>query len=172
MAAMTTFVLFGTGAFGIRLKIGNHHSHSPQSASIFQDTLEKIDFSIPLAPISTSDSFSSLAGRKVLILYFSPTCSHCQEAIPQIEAFADEIREQGYETIAIAIQRSTREEVQDFIAKYRCRLPIYWDWEGKFRDTYNTKTLPTLFLVQSTGDYFRMDGFLGKPGLDQLRQNL
>lgn len=133
----------------------------------------KIDFTIPVTPITKPlAGLSGFAGRNLLIFYFGPTCPHCQAALPEVQAFADEILGKGYETIAIANQRSNQDEIQEFITKYKCKLPVFWDEQRRFGGSYGVTVLPTLFLVKAGGDFIRTDGFSGKPTLEQLRRDL
>lgn len=133
----------------------------------------KIDFNLPLTPITMPlAGLSGFAGRKLLVFYFGPTCPHCQAALPEVQSFAEEIRGKGYETVAVANQRSTRDEIQEFISKYKCTLPVFWDEERKFGGAYRIAVLPTIFLVKSGGDFIQMDGFSGKPALELLRRDL
>jgi peroxiredoxin len=142
-------------------------------AAVPEPTAGKMDFSLPLQAISNPlSAFSSYQGKKVLLFYFGPTCPHCQQALPQVQAFADEIRARGVETLAIANQRSNPEEIRGFIANYRARIPVFWDAERKFGEAYDVKTLPTIYLVGTGGDTFRLDNFSGKASLDSLRARL
>lgn len=132
-----------------------------------------LDFSIPLPPVSDpSLEYASFAGGKLLIFYFGPTCPHCQEALPQVQAFAEEIRGRGYRTLAIASSRSSAEEIREFITRYKCVLPVFWDEKRAFGDANGIRFLPTLFLVGSEGRLFRTDNFEGPSTLDTLRMNL
>jgi peroxiredoxin len=133
----------------------------------------KMDFSLSLKPISDpSKGFSGFRGRQVLLFYFGPTCPHCQQALPQVQDFADQIRIRGVETIAIANQRSNNEEIREFMSKYRVRMPVFWDAERKFGEAYDVKMLPTLYLVGLGGDTFRLDNFSGKASLDSLMSRI
>lgn len=133
----------------------------------------RMDFSIPLQPMSNPPvNFQAYRGRPVLLFYFGPTCPHCQAATPEIQAFSDEIRAKGVETLAIANMRSNPQEIGEFISKYHVRVPVYWDVERKFGEAYNVKSLPTLYLVGKAGDIFRLDNFSGKASLDSLRARI
>jgi peroxiredoxin len=132
-----------------------------------------MDFGLPLQAITPPNlTFGSFQGRKVLLFYFGPACPHCQEALPQVQAFADEIRQKGYETVAIATSRSDPGEIREFIVTHRCRLPVFWDTERRFGAAYDVKLLPTLYLVGPDGLRHRSDGFSGKATLDTLRSLL
>lgn len=146
---------------------------APQAAAKPEFKTGKIDFNLPLTPITMPlAGLSGFAGRKLLVFYFGPTCPHCQAALPEVQSFAEEIRGKGYETVAVANQRSTPDEIQEFISKYKCTLPVFWDEERKFGGAYRIAVLPTIFLVKSGGDFIQMDGFSGKPALELLRRGL
>ena len=130
---------------------------------------DRIDFTQPLEPITAQAPFASYAGRKLLVFYFGPTCPHCQASLPEVQAYAESLRGKGYEVIAIANQRSDMQEIREFIAKYNCRLPVYWDKQRSFGQAYGVQSLPTLFMVRPTAEYHKQVGFSGKTTLDSLR---
>lgn len=130
---------------------------------------DRIDFTQPLEPVTAQAPFSSYAGRKLLVFYFGPTCPHCQASLPEVQAYAESLRGEGYEAIAIANQRSDIPEIREFVAKFNCRLPVYWDKQRSFGQAYGVQSLPTLFLVRPSAEYHRQVGFSGKATLDSLR---
>jgi peroxiredoxin len=132
-----------------------------------------MDFSVPLKAISNpSLFFPDYKGKKTLIFYFGPSCPHCQQALPEVQKFAESLKARGVEAVAIANSRSNPAEIQEFIMKYSCRLPVLWDSERKFGEAYGVKVLPTLYLVGEDGRYFKNDGFDGPPTLAQLGSKL
>jgi thiol-disulfide isomerase/thioredoxin len=132
-----------------------------------------MDFSLPLQPITDPPTeFSAYHGKPVLLFYFGPTCPHCQAALPEVQAFGDEIRARGVVTLAIANARSNPEEIQSFKRDFKARIPIFWDAERKFGAAYDIKFLPTLFLVGAKGDVYRLNSFSGKASLDSLRARI
>lgn len=134
---------------------------------------DRMDFTLPLQPVSEgAPGFSAYSGKPTLIFYFGPTCPHCQQALPEVQAFADELKAKGYEAVAVANARSNAEEIKGFITQFKCRLPVLWDGERRFGGSYNVKVLPTLYLVKATGEYFQKDGYDGKATLDLLRSKI
>lgn len=132
-----------------------------------------MDFSVPLKAISNpSLHFPNYKGKKTLIFYFGPTCPHCQNALPEVQKFAESLKARGVEAVAIANSRSNPAEIQEFIMKYSCRLPVLWDSERKFGEAYGVKVLPTLYVVGEDGRYVKNDGFDGPQTLAQLGTKL
>jgi peroxiredoxin len=128
-----------------------------------------MDFSVPLKAISSpSLHFPNYKGKKTLIFYFGPSCPHCQHALPEVQKFAESLKARGVQAVAIANSRSNPAEIQEFIMKFSCRLPVLWDSERKFGEAYGVKVLPTLYVVGEDGRYFKNDGFDGPPTLAQL----
>ncbi|MEO6098094.1 MAG: TlpA disulfide reductase family protein [Fibrobacteria bacterium] len=133
----------------------------------------KMDFSIPLEPISNPKlDFQAYRGKRLLIFYFGPTCSHCQDATPVVQAFAAGILAKGVETIAIANGRSNPKEIGEYISTYKVKLPVFWDPDRKFGEPYNVTALPTFYAVGKTGEVFRLDEYSGKASLDSLIANI
>jgi thiol-disulfide isomerase/thioredoxin len=147
---------------------GSGAQEAQPGASMVMRT-DRIDFTQPLEPVNAPAPFSSYAGRKLLVFYFGPTCPHCQASLPEVQAYAESLVGEGYAAVAIANQRSDIQEIREFIAKYNCRLPVYWDKERSFGQSYGVQSLPTLFLVRPSAEYHRQVGFNGKPTLDSLR---
>lgn len=133
----------------------------------------RMDFSLPIQPVSNmAPLFTAYRGKAVLLFYFGPTCPHCQKAFPEVQAFSDEIRSRGVETVAIANSRSNPQEIQDFMNTYRVRVPMYWDTDRKFGAAFDVKTLPSIYLVNKDGGIFRQDTYNGKSTLDSLRARI
>ena len=142
---------------------------APAAAATTATAPGKMDFSIPIEVMSTPDAdFSSHTGKPLLLFYFSATCPHCQAAFPQVQAFADEVRARGVQTLAIANKNSSPDEIREFMTKYQAKIPVFWDSERRFGQAYDVKLLPTFYAVTKEGDVFRTDSFSGKGSLDSL----
>jgi thiol-disulfide isomerase/thioredoxin len=131
----------------------------------------KIDFSLPIKPVSNSNlKFSQFKGKKMLIFYFSAQCPHCQHAAPYVQRLADELSGQGFGALSIAITYNSDEDIRGFIRDFGVRMPVMQDDQNRsFGENYGTRTIPVLYLVNEKGEYYRWKSFEDNVTPGQIR---
>jgi peroxiredoxin len=119
-----------------------------------------MDFNLAPTPISDASlKFSQFAKQKLLVFYFSASCSHCQHAAPHVQQLSQEIASKGFKSIAIAIKNNSAEEIREFIAKYKLQMPVFYDETKEIGEKYGTGSIPLLFVVNEKGEYIRHKAF-------------
>ena len=113
-----------------------------------------MDFSIPLKPVKQKDlSFEMLKGRWSLLMYFSPTCPHCQKTYPHMRDFRDKYEKKGLAVAAIASGYASAEDIADFDRLFTLDVMAFQDDTKKFQELYGTGSVPLLLLVSPDGTY-------------------
>ncbi len=114
----------------------------------------RIDFAIPLKPIKQKDlSFEMLKNRWSLLMYFSPTCGHCQHTYPYIRADRDKYEKRGLAVAAIATGFASPDDITAFDKEFNLDVMAFQDDTKKFSEVYGTGSVPLILLVAPNGTY-------------------
>jgi len=114
----------------------------------------RIDFSIPMKPLKQNDlSFKLLKNRWSLLLYFSPTCGHCQHTYPYIRGFRDKFEKKGLAVAAIATGYASQEDIAAFDHDFNLDVLAFQDDTKKFSELYGTGSVPLILLVAPDGTF-------------------
>jgi thiol-disulfide isomerase/thioredoxin len=121
---------------------------------------DRIDFNLAIKPVSNPKlSLAQFTGRRMLLLYFSAKCPHCQHAAPYVQNLADELGTKGFGSMAIAIKYNSEDDIRGFIRDFGVRMPIMQDDDRSFGDKYGVGTIPVVYLVNEKGEYIRWPNF-------------
>lgn len=113
-----------------------------------------MNFAIPLKPLKQKDlSFEMLKGRWSLLMYFSPSCGHCQHTFPYIRGFRDKYEKKGLAVAAIATGYASAEDISAFDKEFHMDVMSFQDDTKKFSEVYGTGSVPLLLLVAPDGTY-------------------
>ncbi|MBP5248249.1 MAG: redoxin domain-containing protein [Fibrobacter sp.] len=136
-------------------------------------TVQKMDFTIPLAGINDPGMlFSHFSNKPLLIFYFSPKCPHCQANFPQVQSLIKEYESKGLNGLAISIGGGIKKnDVRLFIDQFNASMPIFQDVNAKFGPRYGTGYVPVIFLVNKDGTFYRF-GDSSKKSFTQLKEIL
>lgn len=93
--------------------------------------------------------FSQFKGKPVVIEFWATWCPYCCDVLPGVEKLYKEYAPRGLEVIAISID-TKQETVAPFLKKNGYTMPVLMD-DGKTLKLYNTRIIPTVFLIDRTG---------------------
>jgi thiol-disulfide isomerase/thioredoxin len=127
---------------------------TPAAAAAAKPKPTHVDFSIPLKPLKQKDlSFEMLKGRWSMLMYFSPSCGHCQHTFPYIRGFRDKYEKKGLAVAAIATGYASAEDIAAFDKEFTMDVMAFQDDTKKFSEVYGTGSVPLLMLVSPDGTY-------------------
>lgn len=110
------------------------------------------------------------AGQKVLIEFFSATCSDCQANLPKFAGLAQELG--GVATFrAIGIDRN-ESLLRNYINSHRMEIPfeVALDIQRDAKMAYGVVSTPTLFILDSSNTVvYKHEGVLSDVNLEQIR---
>lgn len=83
-----------------------------------------------------------------LIVFWSTTCSHCLEEIPQLHKYVKTINPEQLKVIAVALDED-RYRWKDMIKKYPEFYHVFGEgkWDNPIGDNYNIKSTPSYFVL-------------------------
>jgi peroxiredoxin len=95
---------------------------------------------------------SDFKGKRAVLVVFSTTwCPYCKDEIPYIKSLHATYAKRGLEVVAIDIKES-REKVAKFAAKYDLPYRVLLDEEGAVSGIYNVRGVPSMVLVDQSGN--------------------
>ncbi len=88
--------------------------------------------------------------KKYIVVFWSSSCSHCLEEIPQLQAYLKGLNNQDYKVIAIGLEDDAYQWEKE-IAKYPEFMHVLGlgKWENKIGRSYNISATPTYFILDS-----------------------
>ncbi|MDI9382748.1 MAG: TlpA disulfide reductase family protein [Verrucomicrobiota bacterium] len=96
---------------------------------------------------------AKLAGKVVLVEFWSTTCGPCIAEMPTVKATYQKLHDQGFEVIGISLD-DKESALRRFIKEKELPWPQYFDgkgWESQFAVRYGIFSIPTSWLVDKRG---------------------
>lgn len=104
----------------------------------------RLEGTIPLLTTEMTEvQLSEAAALPTLVLYFSTTCPHCWNVAGEFQESCDRLAEHGVQCMGVVSSSSRLGQVRDFAERTGMRCPLYLDYAGRFRDTFEMASTPT-----------------------------
>ena len=84
--------------------------------------------------------------KQTMVLYFSPTCPHCQAVMPELNQLAEDLPDVDF--IAIASSTSSKDLLKAFKEAYSVKMPIILDTEAEFAQMMGARATPNLYILE------------------------
>ena len=115
----------------------------------------------------STQSTSSFRGKVMLVNFWATSCASCVAEMPQLVATFDKYRQQGFETIAVAMSYDPPSYVVNFAQSRKLPFKIAFDNTGAVAQAWDDVRLtPTTFLVDKNGLIIKR--YIGEPDFDDL----
>ena len=108
------------------------------------------DFALERLADGASVRLSELRGRVVLVSFWATWCAPCEEEMPALERLYRELREEGFELLAVSVD-TDREAVRAFQQRLGISFPILLDPDQRVAREYQTFRFPESLLVDRDG---------------------
>ena len=116
----------------------------PEPTALHDFTFEKPDGGV----ISAAD----LKGKVVLLNIWATWCVPCREEMPQLNALQSELGGEGFEVVALNIDKGGPEKAKKFLAETGATdLAAYYDPTGKLFAKLKAVGMPTTLLIDADG---------------------
>ena len=115
-------------------------SAGPKAASTAQVLTPNEPVALALPPFVADRVLGPTA-----LFYFSPSCPHCQQVMPEVNALA---KRPGMAWLGIASSRAGPTEISAFAADYGATFPLISDEGGAFAQSVGARSTPIVLVVE------------------------
>ena len=98
------------------------------------------------AAVSLADN----RGKVVLVDFWASWCGPCKASFPALDALYQELRDRGFEVIAVNVDQR-RADANAFLADKPHTMSVVFDPEGTAPSAYGVTGMPTSFLIGRDG---------------------
>ena len=96
-------------------------------------------------------SLSGHKGKVVLLNIWATWCPPCVEEMPSMEKLYREMKDEGFEILAVSVDTSGAKAVRPFMEKHQLSFPALTDAEGTTKLLYHTTGVPESYLIDKGG---------------------
>jgi len=96
-------------------------------------------------------SLADFKGKVVLLNIWATWCAPCVAEMPSMEKLYQELKDEGFEILAVSVDESGAEAVSPFMEKHKLSFPVLLDTRGEIKNLYQTTGIPESFIVDKNG---------------------
>jgi peroxiredoxin len=96
-------------------------------------------------------SLTDYKGKVVLLNIWATWCPPCVEEMPSMEKLHQELKDEGFEILAVSIDVSGAIAVLPFMKKHKLSFPALTDSKGDIKSLYQTTGVPESFIIDKEG---------------------
>ena len=114
-------------------------------------------------------STEQMKGKVTLVNFWATSCTTCVAEMPEIVATYNKFKDQGYETLAVAMSYDPPAYVVNFTESRKLPFKVAIDNTGvNARDWGEVKLTPTTYLVNKRGEIVKR--YVGAPDFAELHR--
>ncbi|MBS7391682.1 redoxin family protein [Hallerella succinigenes] len=126
-------------------------------------TQAKLNFKVKATGISVSaENLEAYAGKPLFVFYFSTTCGHCRHATPEIKAIANEFKDKGIKSIAVASGGNNKRDIRSYMEEFKLEeagMDVFFDEAREFGELYSDGYVPKAYIVKEDGSLSTFKSF-------------
>ena len=112
---------------------------------------------------------ASFKGKVVLVNFWATTCVSCVKEMPSLVATHQKYKDQGYDTVAVAMSYDPPQWVSNFAQTRQLPFKVALDNTGEIAKAWgDVKLTPTTYLVDKQGRIVKR--YVGEPEFEALHQ--
>jgi peroxiredoxin len=96
-------------------------------------------------------SLADHKGKVVLLNIWATWCAPCVAEMPSMEKLYQELKNEGFELLAVSIDESGAEAVTPFMEKHKLSFPVLLDTRGDIKSLYRVTGVPESFIMDKDG---------------------
>ena len=96
-------------------------------------------------------SLTDFRGKVVLLNIWATWCAPCVAEMPSMQKLYQELKDEGFEILAVSIDESGVEAVKPFVEKHKLGFPVLLDTKGDIKALYQATGIPESFIIDKDG---------------------
>ena len=117
----------------------------------------------------SSKTTQDFRGKVTLVNFWATSCTTCVAEMPQIVSTYDKFKDQGYDTVAVAMQYDPPAYVINFAETRKLPFKVAIDNTGAVAKAWgDVKLTPTTYIVNKQGEIVKK--YVGAPNFDELHK--
>jgi len=102
--------------------------------------MDRKDFTLPLVGGGTL-TLSSLKGKPVLLVFFSPNCPHCREEVPALNAVYNKHKD-THDLVVLGAGYGSETSIEHFVEQNRVQYPVVSFTDRAILEMYGVSYVP------------------------------
>ena len=152
VAGVALAAFAGLGAY---VYFGESTQAAPQSSFVLLD--------------GSSKTTEDLKGKVTLVNFWATSCVTCVAEMPEIIATHNKYKQQGYDTLAVAMSYDPPSYVVNFAQSRQLPFSVALDNTGNVAKAWgDVKLTPTTYIVNKRGDIVKT--YVGQPNFEELHR--
>jgi thiol-disulfide isomerase/thioredoxin len=91
-----------------------------------------------------------LRGRVIYLDFWASWCAPCRQSFPWMQKMQDTYAQQGFQVIAVDVDRSRR-DAEKFLSAFHPSFDVRYDPKGELAERFKVKGMPTGLLIDRRG---------------------
>lgn len=120
--------------------------------SVPQKPIPPVDFEL-VGLAGKKTRLSSLNGQVVFLNFWATWCGPCRSEMPSMQRMYGALHAEGLEIMAVDLAEE-KAQVQRFVKELGLSFPILLDSDGAVGAQYETRAIPTTYLIDRKGFIF------------------
>ncbi len=96
-------------------------------------------------------SLADYKGKVVLLNIWATWCAPCVAEMPSMEKLYQELKDEGFELLAVSVDETGTEAVAPFMKKHKLGFPVLLDTVGDIKSLYQVNGIPESFIIDKNG---------------------
>lgn len=110
-------------------------------------------------------------GKVLFVNFWATSCSTCVKEMPGLATTQAKYGNQGYQTIAIAMQYDNPDYIKAFVTERQLPFVVSWDENGQAAKQFGeVQVTPTSYLIDKSGNIIQK--YMGEPDYAALHQQI
>ena len=152
VAGVALAAFAGLGAY---VYLGEGAQQAPQTQFVLLD--------------GSSKTTQDLRGKVTLVNFWATSCTTCVAEMPEIVATYNKYKDQGYDTLAVAMSSDPPSYVLNFAQSRQLPFQVAIDNTGAVAKAWgDVKLTPTTYIVNKRGEIVKT--YIGQPDFAELHQ--
>lgn len=133
------------------------------------------DFEAPITPTGEMVRRTDFLGRRVMVVFLSPTCMSCKQLIPHLNAIHEERRD---EVATLVVCHGAEGSCAEFVRRFGVRPRVVADLQNVIATSFGVSATPFAYLLDESGhvlirgvanDWTHLERLLEEEGTFQSR---